>query len=139
MKEFVLVAMAVCAGIVLAAFVLLVSGLFLMRLLDRDKERRQARASAMVLAAFAQSSRVKELVLPSGAFAKIRTMTGADVAKVSAIAKANSDDWLLATVVTCVLVDDIPLTPELYNKMDARDILALSASLSEYLTGPIRH
>lgn len=86
---------------------------------------------------------VKEVVLPSGAFCKVRVLTGRDwlSARIQIDASKETGEpldliFLLST--QCVTIDDKPVTYVQMMDMDLRDVMKITSVVNGFINGPIK-
>lgn len=79
-----------------------------------------------------------ETVLPSGAFATVRTLKGEDLLEANRILVRTGQDMAFTLMSLSMTVDGKPVTYRQLVEMDIRDVLVLQQILSPYLTGAIR-
>lgn len=79
----------------------------------------------------------KELVLPSGAFATLRTVTVLDFMIASRESK-SPDEMPLRLINRAVKIDGKKLTFEQFCELDTRDYFQISSAMSEYISGPVK-
>jgi hypothetical protein len=82
----------------------------------------------------------REIVLPSGAFCRIRRLTGADLVRLNLEKVGKSDDKAdpsFTLLTYCLHIDDKPVTYDQLEKMDLRDVMVLSRELNILIGGPI--
>jgi hypothetical protein len=82
----------------------------------------------------------KEVILPSGAFAKIRSLTWGDriLANIGAAASGGGEMYLAHLVARVATIDGEAVTVEQALELDLRDADALITALLPYITGPVR-
>lgn len=81
----------------------------------------------------------KEVVLPSGAFAKFRRLTGRDLLAARKIGDTDDTlDMIFVLMTLCVTIDEKPVTYEQLLDMDMRDVIAIQKEIGSYVSGPIR-
>lgn len=80
---------------------------------------------------------VVEIVLPSGEFAKFRTITGRDY-RLAQDEVARGREIAFTYLVLTATIDDKPITYEQLDAMDLRDINALVGQLVKLVMGPKR-
>lgn len=78
------------------------------------------------------------MVLPSGAFAKLRTVTWRDRIEAMLAGKGNTEIYFVHLVARTVSIDEKPVTFDQALEFDVRDADALIAALVPLLTGPIK-
>lgn len=79
---------------------------------------------------------VREAVLPSGKFAKIRSLTGADYLR-AIQPEFHGMDISFVFITMSAIVDDQPVTYADLLAMDLRDLLALIQQVGTHITGPV--
>lgn len=83
-------------------------------------------------------SDVKEFVLPSGAFAMVRNLTGKDYL-VALQASREGLDMVFCLMCTAVRIDGEALKYDQLLAMDLRDVMELHRHMAPYFVGPISH
>lgn len=80
----------------------------------------------------------KEIVLPTGAYCNVRTLTGRDWLAGRVIAELNKADIIFTLATLCTKIDDKPLSYDQLLDMDLRDVMVLTKLINEYLNGPVK-
>jgi len=78
----------------------------------------------------------REVILPSGAFAKVRSLTGRDYLMMKE--PIGDKDLMFVMITRAVVIDDAPITYEQLLDMDMRDVSALGTEMAKYVSGPVR-
>lgn len=137
MESFLLISAAVAVGILAAALCLGVGIVLVGGISQLAISRMEKRAYEASMADFVNAKVVKEVVLPSGGFARIRSLQGRDMQAISNLTKGGKDT-VLAIIAVAVMIDDVPITIEQVEAMDMRDVLCLTHELAPYIHGPIK-
>ena len=78
----------------------------------------------------------KEVVLPSGRFAKIRGLTGKDYLEAAKPENKNLNMAFLFVTLS-VTIDEQPVTYREMEEMDLRDVMAILPEINKFFSGPI--
>lgn len=81
-----------------------------------------------------------EVVLPSGAFARIRPLRLWDriVVAREVLASGQPDEFVYRLVARMLTVDEKPVTFEELAQLDLRDYQAVEAAAAKFMTGPVQ-
>lgn len=82
--------------------------------------------------------KVKEVTLPTGAFCRVRVLTGRDWIEARAISDKTQQDFVFTLATLCCQIDDVQVTYEQLMDMDLRDVMALQTAVNGFLNGPIK-
>jgi hypothetical protein len=80
---------------------------------------------------------MREVVLPSGAFARIRRLTWRDRIEVMKLVAGDTESMWVKLAVRAITLDDKPLEEEQVLDLDWRDSTAIINALVSELTGPV--
>jgi hypothetical protein len=83
-------------------------------------------------------SETKEVVLPSGAFARLRNVTWADRIIATIAGKGNPELYIVNLVARVTTIDEKAITVDQALALDVREADALIAALVPLLAGPIK-
>ena len=78
----------------------------------------------------------KEVVLPSGRFAKVRGLTGRDYLEAAKPENKNLN-MAFVMVTLSVTIDDQPVTYQDMEEMDLRDVMVILPEINKFFSGPI--
>ena len=82
---------------------------------------------------------IKEVILPSGGFARVRPLTGRDLVRAMKEVGGPTSDMNLTLFLIClsVTIDEQPVSYEQLLNMDYRDCFELCKLVQQYSGGPI--
>jgi len=78
----------------------------------------------------------REVILPSGAFARVRRLTGRDYIVVRASAAGKDIGFLMIT--KAVTIDGAPVSYEQLLDMDILDVLKLNSEVEQLISGSFK-
>ena len=79
---------------------------------------------------------MREIVLPSGRFATIRRLTGADLLALPQTASFNTNALTMHLITLAVRIDGEAVTMQDLTAMDLQDVLPLYSEVARLIAGP---